>query len=124
MRRMGATMSERVSTKKQNMNRLNKQMLALALMLGAGESAFATDLLSLYREAQLQDSTYAGAKAQYIGAQEKLPQAKALLLPSVNFTAGSRYNEVNTDYPNNPNIAAGRSVCSARLGVRVTAQCS
>jgi len=91
------------------MNRLTKKILALAWMLGAGGSAFATDLITLYREAQLQDSTYAGAKAQYIGAQEKLPQAKALLLPSVNFAAGTRYNEVNTDYPNNPGIAAGRN---------------
>ena len=103
------------------MNRLSKKMLALALVLGAGKSAFATDLLSLYREAQLQDSTYAGAKAQFIGAQEKLPQARALLLPSVNFAAGTRYNEVNTDYPNNPNISSGRhEFYDYNYGVNVT----
>ena len=80
------------------MNRLSKKMLAMALLLGAGEPAFAADLLSIYREAQIQDATYAGAKAQYIGAQEKLPQARALLLPSVNFGAGAHYNDVNSRY--------------------------
>ncbi|MBI3529569.1 MAG: channel protein TolC, partial [Betaproteobacteria bacterium] len=67
------------------MKRVSKKILALALMLGTGEATFAADLISIYREAQVQDAVYAGAKAQYIGAQEKLPQARALLLPSVNF---------------------------------------
>jgi len=80
------------------MNRSSKQVLVLTLMLGAWQSARAADLLSIYREAQVQDATYAGAKAQYIGAQEKLPQAKALLLPSVNFGAGTHYNDVNSRY--------------------------
>ena len=80
------------------MNRVSKKSLVLVLMLGAGEPALAADLLSIYREAQLQDATYAGAKAQYIGAQEKLPQARALLLPNVNFGAGSHYNETDNAY--------------------------
>ncbi|MBC8006928.1 MAG: channel protein TolC, partial [Prolixibacteraceae bacterium] len=80
------------------MNRLSKTMVALASMLGVAQSALAADLISIYREAQVQDATYAGAKAQYIGAQERLPQARALLLPSVNFGAGVNYNIVDTDY--------------------------
>ncbi|MFL6580819.1 MAG: TolC family protein, partial [Burkholderiales bacterium] len=89
------------------MNRLSGKILALALLLGSGESAFATDLLTIYREALIQDSTYAGAKAQYIGSQERLPQARALLLPSVNFGAATHYNDVNADYPNNPGLVSG-----------------
>jgi hypothetical protein len=58
-------------------------MLALAMMPALGAPAFATDLLTIYREAVVQDSTYAGAKAQYIGAQEKLPQARAHAEPQV-----------------------------------------
>ncbi|MBI3527584.1 MAG: channel protein TolC, partial [Betaproteobacteria bacterium] len=61
-----------------------KRISFLVAALFAGQ-AFAADLISIYREAQVQDAVYAGAKAQYIGAQEKLPQARALLLPSVNF---------------------------------------
>ena len=103
------------------MNRVSKTTLALALMLGAGKLAFAADLISIYREAQLQDATYAAAKAQYIGAQEKLPQARALLLPSVNFGAGTHYNEVNTDYPTNPGFPAGRAdFYDYNYGVNVT----
>ena len=89
------------------MNRLSKKMLLFAVLLFAGQ-AFATDLLTIYREALIQDSTYAGAKAQYIGTQERLPQARALLLPNINFGAGTHYNEVNADYPNNPALPSGR----------------
>ena len=74
-----------------------KRISFLVAALFANQS-WAADLLSIYREAQVQDATYAGAKAQYIGAQEKLPQAKALLLPSVNFGAGTHYNDVNSRY--------------------------
>jgi outer membrane protein len=64
----------------------------------AATPALGADLLGIYREAQLQDAGYAGAKAQYIAAQERLPQARALLLPNVNFQAGTNYNDVNTEY--------------------------
>jgi outer membrane protein len=89
------------------MNRLSKKMLLFAVLLFAGQ-AFATDLLTIYREALIQDSTFAGAKAQYIGTQERLPQARALLLPNINFGAGTHYNDVNADYPNNPAFPSGR----------------
>src|SRR3954451_4432741 len=89
------------------MNRLSAKILSLALLVVSESSAFATDLLSIYREALIQDSTYAGAKAQYIGSQERLPQARALLLPSVNFGAATHYNDANVDYPNNPALISG-----------------
>ncbi|HKB83912.1 MAG TPA: channel protein TolC, partial [Burkholderiales bacterium] len=63
-----------------------KRIAFLVAALFADQSE-ATDLITIYREAQVQDATYAGAKAQYIGAQEKLPQARALLLPNVAFGA-------------------------------------
>jgi outer membrane protein len=80
------------------MNRYTIGMLALAMMPGLGAPAWATDLLTIYREAVVQDSTYAGAKAQYIGAQEKLPQARALLLPNINIGAGTHYNVTDSTY--------------------------
>ena len=51
------------------MNRYSIGMLALLMLPGVSAPALATDLLTIYREAVVQDSTYAGAKAQYIGAQ-------------------------------------------------------
>src|SRR5258706_12583609 len=102
------------------MNRLSKKMLAMALMLGAGDIAFATDLLSIYRDAQVSDATYAGAKAQYIGAQEKLPQARALLLPNVNFGAGTHYNSTDSNYPSNVYPSGKREFYDYNYGVNVT----
>ncbi|HWA13728.1 MAG TPA: channel protein TolC, partial [Burkholderiales bacterium] len=55
----------------------------LAVVLTAAPCAHSADLLGVYREAQLQDAVYAGAKASYIAAQERLPQSRALLLPNV-----------------------------------------
>jgi outer membrane protein len=78
--------------------------LAAALL---ASQTWAADLLSVYREAQVQDAAYASAKAQFIAAQEKLPQARALLLPSVNFAAGTHYNETDASY-NPPLFPGGR----------------
>jgi len=80
------------------MNRYTLRTMALVMMPGVCVPAWATDLLTIYREAVVQDSTYAGAKAQYIGAQEKLPQARALLLPNINIGAGSHYNVTDSRY--------------------------
>ena len=82
--------------------------------------ALCADLLSIYREAQVRDSTYAGAKAQYIGAQEKLPQARALLLPSVNFGAGAHYNDVEAKYPSSVFPSGHRDFYDYNYGVNLT----
>ncbi|HWH46345.1 MAG TPA: hypothetical protein VN664_01000, partial [Burkholderiales bacterium] len=60
------------------MNRSSRTLLLLMLPAVAGP-AWSADLLAVYREATLQDAVYAAAKAQYIGAQERVPQARALL---------------------------------------------
>ena len=101
------------------MKRVPGKILALALMLGAGDSAFAADLLSIYREAQVQDSTYAGAKAQYVGAQEKLPQARALLLPSINASAGANYNDLNTQFDNQAFVSGQRDFFDYNYGLKI-----
>ena len=55
--------------------------------------ARATDLLEIYHAAQTQDAIFAGAKATQRAGQEKLAQGRSLLLPSVNLTAYSTYND-------------------------------
>ena len=110
----------RSECKGKNMNCAYKKMLALAFALSTTESAFATDLLTIYREAQIQDSTYAGAKAQYVGTQERLPQARALLLPNINFGAGTHYNSTDSNY-NTPTLPNGRrDFYDYNYGVNIT----
>ncbi|MGQ0578031.1 MAG: TolC family outer membrane protein, partial [Betaproteobacteria bacterium] len=65
------------------MNKSTTTLLTLMLAFAASQCAFAADLLAVYREAAVQDAVYAAAKAQYIAAQERLPQGRALLLPNV-----------------------------------------
>jgi outer membrane protein len=96
-----------------------KRISFLVAALFAGQT-WATDLLSIYREAQVQDATYAGAKATYIGAQERLPQARALLLPNLSFGAGAHYNSVDTDYRNNIFPSGKRDFYDYNYGLNVT----
>lgn len=96
-----------------------KRMTLLAAALAA-TPALGADLMGVYREAQLQDAVYAGAKAQYIAAQERLPQSRALLLPNVNFAAGTNYNDVNTDYKSGVFPSGQRDFYDYNYGVTVT----
>ena len=96
-----------------------KRILLLTAVMAAAP-AFAADLLGVYREAQLQDAVYAGAKASYIAAQERLPQAKALLLPNINFQAGANYNDVDIQYKNGLFASGQRDFYDYNYGVTVT----
>lgn len=59
----------------------------------AAQDATATDLLSIYREAQTADAVYAAARASYVAGQEKLPQGLSGLLPAVTLSANTQYND-------------------------------
>lgn len=59
----------------------------LALLLSS-VAARAADLLDIYRLAEQHDPQYLAAEAQWQAAREARAQGRALLLPSVNFTAG------------------------------------
>jgi outer membrane protein len=61
---------------------------AAALLLAvAAFPAAAEDLLQVYRDAQRYDAVYTGARYSLEAGRERIPQARALLLPSVNVTA-------------------------------------
>lgn len=95
-------------------------LLTLMLVVAAGP-ALSADLLAVYREATLQDAVYASAKAQYIAAQERLPQGRALLLPNVNFGAGAHYNSLDTEYKNSTFFPSGnRDFHDYNYGVTLT----
>ena len=69
------------------------RLCLLGLGLLASAEGPAADLLEVYREAVVRDAQYASAKAAYSAAQEKLPQGRAGLLPSVSLSANSTYND-------------------------------
>ena len=58
----------------------------------------AVDLLDIFALAQINDARYAAAKAQYLAQQERLPQARAGLLPDARFDAGYDYNDLDVQY--------------------------
>ncbi|MBK7900150.1 MAG: TolC family outer membrane protein [Betaproteobacteria bacterium] len=66
--------------------------MACVALLAAGP-AFAADLLQVYREAQDNDPTYAGARATADAGREKLAQGRAGLLPSLTLSGTTVWNE-------------------------------
>ncbi|MDP1593936.1 MAG: channel protein TolC, partial [Gallionella sp.] len=63
------------------------KLLLLIAALGAMSCAQAADLLDTFHSAQRNDPVFAAARAAQQAGQEKLPQGRALLMPSVNLTA-------------------------------------
>ena len=64
--------------------------LNTAIVLGLvlfGPAAYAEDLMEVLRLARKNDPTYLAAKASYQAERQKLPQARAALLPSINVSA-------------------------------------
>jgi len=64
--------------------------MAVALMAG---QAAAADLEQVYREALAYDAALAAARASAEAGREKLPQGRAGLLPSLNLTGNTNWNE-------------------------------
>ena len=72
-------------------------VLAAALPL----SAQAEDLLQVFRDARAYDAQYAAARYALQAGQEKLPQGKALLLPTIGLSANvtDTHVDLNSDNP-------------------------
>jgi outer membrane protein len=66
--------------------------------LSATNWAQAADLLDIFHSAQVNDPVFAAARATQQAGQEKLPQGRSLLLPSVNLSANSTFTDLNTQY--------------------------
>jgi outer membrane protein len=76
--------------------------LFLATFLVASGWAQAADLLETFYAAQANDPVFAAARATQQAGQEKLPQGRSLLMPSVNLTANTTYNDLTNQYFNVP----------------------
>ncbi len=77
---------------------MNTHKIVLAALLTQATLVQAADLLEIYHAAQGQDAVFAAARAARQAGQEKLPQGRALLLPTVNLSANTTYNDVSTQY--------------------------
>src|SRR2546429_4028142 len=71
--------------------------LSLAVALSS-VPARAADLLQIYRDALANDATYASARATRDAGLESLPQGLAQILPTVNATAFTQYNNIDISF--------------------------
>ena len=81
------------------MHALHVTRLASALALVFSSGAHSVNLSESYRDALAYDAQYASARASYRATQEKLPQARAGLLPNVSADAYVRRNDVKSSLP-------------------------
>src|SRR5678809_382599 len=80
-------------------------VIAVAAALAAPASA--EDLLQVYRDAQRYDAVYAAARFTLEAGRERIPQGRALILPSLNLTANAtkqRFEIESSDQAVIPNI--------------------
>jgi outer membrane protein len=73
-----------------------KQAAALALAL-APFQLNAEDLMQVYREAQRYDAAYAAARYTVAAGRERLPQGRALLLPTLNLSSSATRTRSEVD---------------------------
>lgn len=67
---------------------------------------YAADLVQVYRDAQQNDPSFAAAQATLDAGREKMPQARAGLLPSLNLSGNSAWNENEVSFRANPALNA------------------
>ncbi|MBZ0104864.1 MAG: TolC family outer membrane protein [Sulfuricella denitrificans] len=86
------------------MKRITLALLVTTIFAPGVEAA---DLMDIYRDALANDAALASARAAYLAGQEKLPQGRALLLPSLDLGASTIWNKeevqargtgITTDY--------------------------
>jgi outer membrane protein len=77
-------------------------VLAFAVAGAIPALAQGEDLLQIYREARENDPTLAAARASWQATQERLPQARSLLLPNVNLTAAVNGNVYDASLHTDP----------------------
>jgi len=97
----------RTSIKKSTRFALNGCAAAMAACaMLTSPLAIAADLLQVYRDARANDAVYAAARWSVEAGRERLPQGRALILPTVNLTGNSTYTDadVRTATPNAPFI--------------------
>jgi outer membrane protein len=70
----------------------------LGLGLGLALPAAAQDLFEVYRQAQSYDAVYAAARHQVDAGRERLPQGRALLLPTLNLEGSATRTRTEVEF--------------------------
>jgi outer membrane protein len=71
--------------------------------------AYPEDLIDIYRLAKQSDPEYLSAKNNFIADKQKLPQARALLLPDISATAYKSRSDDKTTVDPDPTLKSGTS---------------
>jgi outer membrane protein len=93
---------------------MKRRLRNLAVPVGFGFAVLAgpsagEDLMQIYREAQRNDPAIAAANAAWVASQEKLPQARAGLLPSASLSASANYNNFDLTIKTDPRQELNRN---------------
>ncbi len=96
--------------------------ISLALLFAAAPVAqtYAADLIDIYKQARASDAVYASARAAWSAGQEKLPQGRAGLLPQVNLSASTQYNDRDISFRNPGSVTIPGQFNSNALTVSLT----
>jgi len=81
----------------------------LVAAVAAAPCAFGDDLLDVYRSALQSDPTLAAARANWQATQERVPQARAGLLPNVSLSASTNANYFGTNLDSDPHVTVNRN---------------
>jgi outer membrane protein len=76
------------------------RIAAAAFLATLNLTALGADLQEILKQAMTNDATFAGARAAWQAAQEKLPQGLALLLPSASVSGNTQYNDRTIKFRN------------------------
>ena len=79
-----------------NISTVLRSLITVAAGLVATSSALGADLLQIFRDARANDAVFASARSVLEAGREKLPQGKALLLPTVNLTGSSIWTDLDS----------------------------
>jgi outer membrane protein len=91
------------------MRRTTLALACLAALAAASGFARAEDLMDVYRSAQENDPTVAAARANWEATQERVPQARAGLLPNVTASVSANGNYFGADADSDPHTRVDRS---------------
>lgn len=92
----------------------------VALLLTGSAAASAADLVDILRQARDADATYAAARATWAAAQERIPQARAGLLPLVSASASMQANDRRTRFRDNTTPGTQTDFGSNEIALTVT----
>ena len=91
---------------------MKRRLLALTVPLALGlfsGIARGEDLIEIYREAQRYDPAIAAARANWQATQERIPQARAALLPNVAASGSANINRYDAALHSDPRVEVNRN---------------